>query len=148
MGILDGGIQSLFGTVMGAFYLNATIVRHVVNYDNGGSALPEIDISEWVLANNAWNDDGLWLVGIPWDAAEYSYSLSYPAKVQEDDVSEQTRAAGGFSQNEKVFIILQKNVPIGLNGDDHLLIGGIEYALREPRQDPAKSYWYVRGVPV
>lgn len=116
MGILDGGIQSLFGTVMGTFYLDATLI-HVTNDfdDEGGTS---------------------------------ETTSSQPVKVQEDMVSEETRSAGNFSQNEKRFIVLQKGVTGALDGDSRLTIGGVTYALRNPEQDPAKSYWLVRGVPV
>lgn len=116
MGILDGGIQSLFGTVMGSFYLDATLIGVTLIYDDEGGTTET--------------------------------PTSQPVKVQEDMVSEETRAAGNFSQNEKRFIVLQKGVTGVLDGDSRLTIGGITYALRNPEQDPAKSYWLVRGVPV
>ncbi len=116
MGFLDGGIQSLFGTVMGTFYLDATLTTVSLVYDDQGGTTEIVS--------------------------------SQPVKVQEDMVSEQTRASGGFSQNEKQFFVLQKGVTGPLTGDSRLTIGGITYALREPQQDPAKSYWLVRGVPV
>lgn len=116
MGILDGGIQSLMGTVMGSFYLDATLTTVSVVYDNEGGTTEN--------------------------------TTPQPVKVQEDMVSEANRAAGGFSQNEKQFIVLQKGVTGALTGDSRLTIGGITYALREPQQDPAKAYWLVRGVPV
>lgn len=116
MGILDGGIQSLFGTVFGAFYLDATLIT-VTNVYDGQGGTTETTSSQTV-------------------------------KVQEDAVSEITRAQGNFSQNEKRFIVLQKGVTGQINGNSRLTIGGVTYALREPDQDPAKSYWLVRGVPV
>ena len=116
MGILDGGIQSLFGTVMGAFYLDATLISTTQVYDDQGGTTET--------------------------------TSTQAVKVQEDMVSEANRAAGGFSQNEKQFFVLQKGVTGPLTGDSRLTIGGITYALREPQQDPAKSYWLVRGVPV
>lgn len=116
MGILNGGIQSLFGTVFGAFYLDATLVTVTNVYDNEGGTTET--------------------------------TTTQAVKVQEDAVDERTRAAGNFSQNEKRFIVLQKSVSGTLTGNSRLTIGGITYALREPEQDPAKSYWLVRGVPV
>lgn len=116
MGILDGGIQSLFGTVFGSFYLDAVLQTATIVYDDEGGT------------TEGFSDQ--------------------PVKVQEDMVSEQTRASGGFSQNEKQFLVLQSGVTGALNGDDRLTIGGVTYVLREPNQDPAKSYWQVRGVPL
>ena len=116
MAILDGGIQSLFGTVMGSFYLDATLISTSQVYDDQGGTTET--------------------------------TTTQPVKVQEDMVTEANRAAGGFSQNEKQFFVLQKGVAGPLTGDSRLTIAGITYALREPQQDPAKSYWQVRGVPV
>lgn len=116
MSILTGGIQSLFGTVMGAFYLDATLITVTQVFAADGTTTE-------ITTNQA-------------------------VKVQEDAVSEASRAAGNFSQNEKRFIVLQKGVTGPLTGDDRLTVDGVTYALREPDQDPAKSYWLVRGVPV
>lgn len=116
MGLLDGDIKSLFGTVMGSFYLSGTLTRVAVSYDNYGGTTET--------------------------------PTTQSVKVQENMISEELRATGNFSQNEKQFIILQKGVTGGIDGDDKLTIGGVTYALREPEQDPAKSYWLVRGVPV
>lgn len=117
MGILDGGIQSLFGTVMGAFYLDATLTSVTSVFDSQGGTT--------------------------------EITSTQPVKVQEDAVDERTRAAGNFSQNEKRFIVLQKGVIGQITGDSRLTApDGITYALREPDQDPAKSYWLVRGVPI
>lgn len=116
MGILDGGIRNLFGTVMGTFYLDATLITVTNVYANDGTTTEN--------------------------------TISQTVKVQEDAVSEFTRAQGNFSQNEKRFIVLQKCVTGQITGNDRLTIDGITYALREPDQDPAKSYWLVRGVPV
>lgn len=114
MGILNGGVQSLFGTVFGAFYLDATLTKIALTYDDEGGTT---------------------------EAAQ-----TFAVKVQENMVSEQTRAAGGFSQDEKQFIVLQSGVGTKLDGDCVLTIDGEHYALRNPEQDPAKSYWLVRGV--
>lgn len=117
MGILDGGVQSLFGTVFGAFYLDATLIT----------------------VTNVYDDEG----------GTTETTTTQPCKVQEDAVDERTRAAGNFSQNEKRFIVLQKGVTGQITGNSRLTApDGITYALREPDQDPAKSYWLVRGVPV
>lgn len=116
MGFLDGGIQSLFGSVMGSFYLDGTLVT----------------------VTNGYADDG----------TTTEITTTQAVKVQEDMASEVTRSTAGFSQNEKQFIVLQSGVTGGLTGNSRLTIGGITYVLREPQQDPAKSYWLVRGVPV
>lgn len=41
MGILDGGIQSLFGTAFGTFYLPALIIRVVVTPDGSGGVIEQ-----------------------------------------------------------------------------------------------------------
>lgn len=68
-------------------------------------------------------------------------------KVQQDSVSELTRAQAGYAQNEKRFLILQDGVTGPLTGDCELVFEGVTYMLSRPEQDPARSYWAVRGVP-
>lgn len=117
MGILNGGIQSLFGTVFGAFYLDGTLIT----------------------VTNIYADDG----------KTTETTSNQPCKVQEDAVDERTRSAGNYSQNEKRFLVLQKGIAGPLTGNSRLVApDGITYVLREPDQDPAKSYWQVRGVPL
>ena len=116
MGLLDGDIANLFGSVMGSFYLPATLRKVTLVSDGQGGGT--------------------------------SVTTTHAVKVQEDVISEQTRAAGGWSQLDKMFIILQAGVSVVVDGDCQLTVSGITYALSLPTQDPAKSYWMARGVPV
>lgn len=68
-------------------------------------------------------------------------------KVQEDRITEEARAAAGYSQLAKRFIVLQSGITGPLTGDSELTVGGVTYMLSTPEQDPAKAYWYVVGVP-
>lgn len=72
---------------------------------------------------------------------------SQSVRVQEDMIREETRAAAGYSQQAKRFIILQAGTSGWLTGDSELTVGGVTYMLSQPEQDPAKSYWLVVGVP-
>lgn len=114
--MLNGGIQSLFGSVFGSFYLSGTLVQSTYTYDEGGSIIASDDTTQ-------------------------------PVKVQQDAVTEAMRATGGYSQNDKRFIILQSGVTGRLDGDCKLIFEGVTYMLRSPEQDPARSYWAVRAVP-
>lgn len=69
-------------------------------------------------------------------------------KVQQDSVDERTRAAAGYAQNERKFLILQSSVTGPVTGDCKLIFEGVEYMLSSPEQDPARSYWAVRAVPL
>lgn len=73
-------------------------------------------------------------------------TTSRSVRVQEDRITEETRQAGGYTQEAKRFIILQDGG--ALTGDSRLTVGGRTYALNTPEQDPVKAYWYVIGVPV
>lgn len=67
-------------------------------------------------------------------------------KYQIDQVDEKTRAASGYSQDDLRVIILQ--VPgVTLDGDAEAVLDGKTYYLRNPQQDPARSYWLVWCVP-
>lgn len=116
MGLLDGDIAGLFGTVFGSFYLDGTLSQ-----------------------NPVWVPDGQ-------GGGSYQPGTPVPVKVQEDQVDEATRVAGGYSQDDVRFLVLQQP-GLTLTGDSELTVGGRVYMLRTPRQDPAKSYWEVWGVP-
>lgn len=148
MGLLDGGIAARMASVMSRFYLPATLRTVIIYPDDGGGGTGEIiDIGGWVLEFDAWDDTGLWLEGLPWDISGYVIATSQPVKVQEDRITEEDRAAGGYSQKAKRFIILQSGTTGLLTGDSELIVDGETYMLSAPEQDPAKAYWYVVGVP-
>jgi hypothetical protein len=116
MGLLDGDIASLFSDVFGTFYLDGVLTP-----------------------NPVWVPDGQ-------GGGSYEPPAPVAVKYQEDAVSEETRVAGGYSQDDVRFLILQKP-GLTLTGDSELTAGGRVYMLRTPRQDPAKSYYEVWGVP-
>lgn len=90
-----------------------------------------------VLSTVSWVPDG--------QGGGTTTSASRDVRVQEDRIKEETRQAGGYSQQAKRFIILQDGGV--LTGDSRLTVGGVTYDLSEPEQDPVKAYWYVIGVP-
>jgi len=91
----------------------------------------------------------LWTVGLVEDGQGGGSEARTPqqVKVQENMIREEVRAAMGVAQTAKQFLILQDGVTGGLNDDSELEVGGVTYALSQPQQDPAKSYWKVIGVP-
>jgi hypothetical protein len=68
-------------------------------------------------------------------------------RVQQDTVSEITRAEAGYEQSERRFLILQAGITGPVTGDCKLIFEGTTYMLSSPEQDPARSYWSVRAVP-
>ena len=116
MGLLDGDIAALFGDVFGTFYLDGTLASQEV-----------------------WVPDGS-------GGGSYQPGTPVVVKYQEDAVSEATRVAGGYSQDDVRFLVLQQPGLV-LTGDSELTAGGRTYLLRTPRQDPAKSYYEVWAVP-
>lgn len=90
------------------------------------------------LTRNVWTSDG--------QGGGSMTPSTTSVKYQEDQVDEATRVAGGYSQDDVRFLILQQP-GLTLDGDAELTAGGRTYMLRTPRQDPAKSYWEVWGVP-
>lgn len=116
MGLLDGDIAGLFGTVFGTFYLDGTLSQNAV-----------------------WVPDGQ-------GGGDYAPSDPVAVKYQIDQVDEATRVAGGYSQDDVRFLVLQQP-GLTLTGDSELTVGGRTYLLRTPQQDPAKSYFEVWGTP-
>lgn len=90
------------------------------------------------LIRNVWVPDGM--------GGGSNTSTNTAIKYQVDQVDEKTRAAGGYSQDDLRVIILQ--VPgVTLDGDAEAILDGKTYMLRNPQQDPAKSYWLTWCVP-
>lgn len=91
------------------------------------------------LRTVTFNDDG--------QGGGTTTTTTQAVKVQEDRITEEARAAAGYSQLAKRFIVLQSGITGPLTGDSELTVGGATYMLSTPEQDPAKAYWYVVGVP-
>lgn len=90
------------------------------------------------LTTNQWVPDGM--------GGGSEVPTNTVIKYQIDQVDEATRVAGGYSQDDVRFLVLQQP-GLTLTGDSEITVGGRTYLLRTPRQDPAKSYWEVWGVP-
>lgn len=138
-------LSSVFRSALSSLYEPATLVT-VNNVPDGmGGTLPVADLQGWVLETGAWQDAGVWRTDLPYSFDGSSTVTGRPVRVQEDRIKEETRQAGGYSQQAKRFIILQDGGD--LTGDSRLTVGGVTYDLSEPEQDPVKAYWYVIGVP-
>lgn len=114
MGLLNGSIQSLFGTVFSTFYLDAELITVTIIPDGEGGGT--------------------------------EITSTMPVKVQQDAITEQMRATGGYTENDARFLILQAGVG-ELTSDCRLSFNDITYDLSNPQQDPARSYWAVRATP-
>ncbi len=111
MGLLDGGLARVFGSAMGAFYLDASLHRAVITEDGeGGGSLawaePEackaqIDkVVERLYEGNPETFQSILLLQQP-----FGQQIADPGK------------------------------------DDEITVGGGRYAISMIEQDPARSYW-------
>lgn len=130
MGLLDGGVATLFGGVFGALYPDALLHVPVRAEATGGTV------------TDAFTGD-------PGQGA------AMVVKAQRDDVTATMRAAEGYEEKDVRFIILTRagnyelpELPQGC----HLTWpkdGGERYSLQGPASlDGAASHWQVRGRPV
>lgn len=69
---------------------------------------------------------------------------SYPAKVQENLLSETQRAAAGYSEKEAQIFVLQKGMTIEPTTGDKIEIRGTIFAVSRVEADPGRSHWVCR----
>lgn len=114
-GLLDGGLQAVFGAAFGGLYLDATLHRQGLTFASDG------DVTE------------------PGDTNE-------PVKAHFDRVTEAMRQAEGYSEKDVAILILQDGVSAAPTTDDELTLGGQRWKIVGlPDEDPARTYWLVRG---
>lgn len=118
MGILNGGISGLFGSVFSSFYLDGTLVRAstIAGDGEGGNVVTE--------------------------------AMPQACKVQIDAVTEAMRQAPGYTENDVRLLVLQSGVTGGaIDSDCKVTVNGVQYLIGPVSQDPGASYWECRGTP-
>lgn len=146
MGLLDGGIASIFNAAFSALYLDATL--------HAGTGEP------------VYGDGG--------EIVAYIGGGDQPIKVQIDSASEAMRRAEGFAEGDVRLIVLttygQATAPVealhsddptlsdgatysqapygsvvAITSDQEITVQGVRYSIQTVERDPALSHWICRG---
>ncbi len=115
MGLLSGGIASIFGGVFGALYLDAVLHAGTGDpiYGPGGT------ITGYTGSDTA-------------------------CKAQVDAATDAMRRADGFSEGDCRVIVLALGLP-DVTSDHEITVEGVRYRLMSAERDPARSHWVCRG---
>lgn len=116
MGLLDGGLASIFNAAFSGIYLPGTL--------HAGTGEPIYD------------DDTGEIIGYE--------GGDLPCKAQVDAATDAMRRADGFAEGDVRLIILAQALP-ELNSDHEVSVSGKRYRLQSVERDPALSHWVCRG---
>ncbi|MGJ8477255.1 hypothetical protein [Sphingobium yanoikuyae] len=115
MGLLDGGIASIFGAALGGLYLPATLhVPGTRTDDEEGNISygPETDIA---------------------------------CRAQMDAATYAMRQSEGFSEGDVRIIILTAGLGVEVTTDAQISVSGKRWLVASAEQDAAVSHWVLRG---
>lgn len=117
MGLLDGGIEAIFGAAFGGLYLDGTL--------HAGTGAPIYDAQRRITG---YTDPG--------DVA---------CKVQVDSASEAMRRTEGFAEGDVRLIILSTGLSADITSDHEVTARSVRYRLLSADRDAAASHWICRG---
>lgn len=117
MGLLDGGIEAMFGGVFGALYLNGTLHRDTTTpiYDTEGN-----------------------ITG-------YGGGGDIACKAQVDAATYAMRQAEGYSEGDMRIIILSAGLGVEVTTDMQVSVSGKRWMIASVDRDAANSHWICRG---
>jgi hypothetical protein len=117
MGLLDGGIASLFGSVFGAIYLDGALHRDGTTpiYDSEGNITSYVDEAD------------------------------IPCKAQVDAATWAMRQSDGFAEGDMMIIVLAAGLGVEISTDMQISVAGKRWSIQSAAQDAAASHWILRG---
>jgi hypothetical protein len=68
----------------------------------------------------------------------------HSVKAQQNMLSEEARAAAGYTELESQIFILAKGFDLEPNTDDKIALRGTVYAIKRAQLDPGRAYWDCR----
>jgi len=116
MGLLDGGIEAIFGAAFGGLYLPATL-----NY-----AGTPIEDSEGNVTGHT--GPGSW-----------------SCRAQVDDATWSMRQADGYVDGDQRIIVLSAGLATAINTDMTITVSGKTWMIESVQRDAANSHWVLRG---
>lgn len=115
MGLLDGGLASVFSGIMGSFYMDATL--HRLNSDG---------------------DDGMG------GGSNEAFFPDEPVKAQLDQTTWAQQSDGGFTDRDQRILVLANGVA-QITPADEITVKGIRWQIASVTQDPCGAYYDLRG---
>lgn len=117
MGLLDGGIEAIFGAAMGGFYLPGTLHRD--------GAQPQYD--------GEGNITG------------YAGGADLACRAQVDAATYAMRQADGYADGDVRVIILSAGLGVEVTTDFQVSVSGKRWQIASVERDAANSHWICRG---
>jgi len=117
VGLLDGGIEAVFGAAFGGFYLPATLHRDGADpiYDGEGN-----------------------IIG-------YAGGADIACRAQVDAATWTMRQSEGFVDGDVRIIVLSARLGVDITADFQITVKGVRYMISQPERDAAASHWVLRG---
>lgn len=69
----------------------------------------------------------------------------YPCRAQVDTVTEAMRQAAGYTASDVAIYVLTGSLAVPVDTNDEITVKGIRRTVASVEQDPAASYWLLRG---
>ena len=115
MGLMDGGIASIFGAALSGLYLPA-ILHKPGEYatDNEGNILPAV-------------------------------GTDVPCRAQMDGATYAMRQSEGYSEGDVRIIILSARLGVEVTTDCQISVSGTRWMVQSAELDAASSHWVCRG---
>lgn len=117
MGLLDGGIEAIFGAAFSGLYLPATLHRDGTEpvYDGSGN-----------------------ITG-------YSDAADISCRAQVDGATYAMRQAEGYAEGDMRIIVLSSGLTVDITTDFQITVSGKRWSIASAERDAANSHWILRG---
>ncbi len=116
-GLLDGGLAAIFAAAFAPIYMDGTLHRR-----------PEYDADDEGTITRVSKED--------WPTED--------VKVQLDAATQAMRQAEGYADTDQRILILASGLTAPTT-DDEITAGGVRWAIASVSQDPARTYFELRG---
>lgn len=117
MGLLNGGIEAVFGSAFGAFYLDGILHRDGTD--------PQYD------------DEG--------NITGYGGGADIACKAQIDGATYDMRQAEGYADGDMRIIVLSAGLGVAVTTDFQVTVSGKRWMIQSVERDAAASHWILRG---
>jgi hypothetical protein len=115
VGLLDGGLASVFNTAFGGIYLSATLHRPVNDDDDGAGG-----------------------------GSGTGFGPGEPVRAQLDATTQAMQSADGYVDTDQRIIVLAHGID-PITTDCEITVGGRRWSIASVTQDPAKAYYDLHG---
>ena len=117
MGLLDGGIEAIFGAAFGGLYLPGQLVRSA--------------------ADPIYNSQG--------DIVGYGGGTSLPIRCQIDAATYAMQQAEGYVEGDVRIIVLSAGLAVPITTDHRITAKGQSWLIQSVERDAGASHWICRG---